>query len=124
MQWTHGHQLAHTTTDFVVRVIASAVTTHVVFVVHYQLHATTTFLTNSSVPVEYLSECRMSRFFYPESQGCSRRGTPPYLLRASRISLCIDVTMAIGSGAVLMGLPTTIWSAPFSIAPLAVTMRF
>ena len=69
VQCTHGHQLEHTATDFVVRMIAGAVTTHIVFVVHYHLHATTTFLINPSFAVEYLSECRMSSSFHVKSKG-------------------------------------------------------
>jgi len=46
VQSTHERRFTTTAAVSVVRMIASAVTTHVAFVVHYHPHATTTFLSN------------------------------------------------------------------------------
>jgi hypothetical protein len=75
VQCSHGRQFAHTTTDFVVRMITSAVTTHVVFVAHYHLHATTTFLSNPIFSVEYLPTQGMSRAFCEGSDGWAQVGS-------------------------------------------------
>jgi hypothetical protein len=43
--------------------IAGAEATHVVFIVHYHLHATTSFQSNPIVPVDYLKKAATSTPF-------------------------------------------------------------
>jgi hypothetical protein len=61
---SHRRPVAHTTTDSAVRMITSAVATHVALVVHYHLHATTTFPTNPIFVVEYLGAKSVSMVFW------------------------------------------------------------